>query len=80
MPVLACPGIVLRRAYECHYPHEVLGFQASSVILALVFSDTWFAEQNTWVPIPVQRQAFVCKGDVHISDVVYSVLEQFGMG
>ena len=50
------------------------------MILALVFSDTWFAEQNTWVPIPVQRQAFVCKGDVHISDVVYSVLEQFGMG
>lgn len=24
------------------------------------------------------RQAFVCKGVVHISDVVHSVLEQFG--
>jgi len=32
--------------------------KASSVILALVFSDTWFAEQNTWVPIPVQKASF----------------------
>ncbi|CAO2180287.1 unnamed protein product [Urochloa humidicola] len=71
-----------QRPYEYHCPHELLGVNASSLMSVLVFSDIWLWCGERGVhgyQYPCKRQAFVCKGDVNISDVVHSVLEQSGV-